>query len=55
MRICFSRVNCYYTQKPQFPFGGYKLSGIGRELGEYALKEYSEVKCVIVKMRDPSL
>jgi len=32
------------------PFGGFKQSGIGRELGEYALHEYMEVKSVIVKV-----
>ena len=26
------------------PFGGYKMSGIGRELGEYVLEMYTEVK-----------
>ena len=29
------------------PFGGFKQSGIGRELGEYALSEYTTVKSVI--------
>lgn len=28
------------------PFGGYKMSGNGREKSEYALEEYTEVKCV---------
>lgn len=28
------------------PFGGYKQSGIGRELGEYALTAYTQVKAV---------
>jgi len=28
------------------PFGGYKMSGHGRELGEYALELYTEVKSV---------
>ncbi|KAK3179134.1 mitochondrial aldehyde dehydrogenase [Lecanicillium sp. MT-2017a] len=32
------------------PFGGYKQSGIGRELGQYALSAYSQVKAVHVNM-----
>lgn len=28
------------------PFGGYKQSGIGRELGQYALSAYTQVKAV---------
>ncbi|KAI4486289.1 hypothetical protein M0802_012394 [Mischocyttarus mexicanus] len=43
-------VNTYNTICPQAPFGGYKMSGHGRELGEYGLQAYTEVKTVIVKM-----
>lgn len=32
------------------PFGGYKASGIGRELGELALANYTENKSVAVNM-----
>ena len=32
------------------PFGGYKMSGIGRELGEYGPEHYTEVKTVIIKV-----
>jgi acyl-CoA reductase-like NAD-dependent aldehyde dehydrogenase len=36
------------------PFGGYKQSGVGRELGPYGLDEYTEVKHVHVDLtRDP--
>ena len=36
------------------PFGGYKQSGLGRELGTYGLNEYTEVKHVHVDLtRDP--
>jgi len=40
-------INCYNVFLDQVPFGGYKQSGIGRELGEYALREYSQIKTVI--------
>jgi len=33
-------VNCVNTLHPGVPFGGYKQSGIGRELGEYALAKW---------------
>jgi aldehyde dehydrogenase (NAD+) len=34
----------YYN--PSVPFGGYKQSGVGREMGELGLEEYTEVKIV---------
>jgi len=39
-------INCYNMFFNQNPFGGYKMSGMGRELGEYALSEYTQVKSV---------
>ncbi|KAM9318934.1 retinaldehyde dehydrogenase 3 isoform 1-T1 [Pholidichthys leucotaenia] len=45
-------INCYNALHAQTPFGGYKMSGNGRELGEYALAEYSEVKTVTIKLRE---
>jgi len=39
-------INCYDVFDAAAPFGGYKQSGIGRELGEYALQLYTEVKTV---------
>ncbi|XP_052793176.1 aldehyde dehydrogenase, mitochondrial-like [Mya arenaria] len=42
-------VNCFNVFKMNAPFGGFKMSGIGRELGEYGLHAYTEVKNVIVK------
>lgn len=44
----FLRVNCYDVFDAAAPFGGYKMSGIGRELGEYGLEAYTEVKTVII-------
>jgi aldehyde dehydrogenase (NAD+) len=43
-------VNCYNTFFNSVPFGGYKESGIGRELGEYGLQEYTQVKSVITNI-----
>jgi aldehyde dehydrogenase (NAD+) len=43
-------VNCYDVFDAAAPFGGYKMSGHGRELGEYALELYSEVKTVYVNL-----
>ena len=41
-------VNCYDVFDAAAPFGGFKMSGIGRELGQYALQQYTEVKTVTV-------
>ncbi len=43
-------VNCYDVFDAAAPFGGFKMSGIGRELGQYALNLYTEVKTVTVAM-----
>jgi len=43
-------VNCYNVFDPAVPFGGFKMSGMGREMGEYALDHYTEVKSVITMM-----
>ena len=43
-------VNCYDVFDAAAPFGGFKQSGMGRELGEYGLQQYTEVKTVTVKL-----
>ncbi|EGW02516.1 Retinal dehydrogenase 1 [Cricetulus griseus] len=43
-------VNCYMMLSPQCPFGGFKMSGNGRELGEHGIYEYTELKTVIMKI-----
>jgi phenylacetaldehyde dehydrogenase len=43
-------VNCYNVFDSALPFGGYKQSGWGRELGSEALQLYTETKAVIVAL-----
>jgi len=43
-------VNCVNHLNAQAPFGGYKQSGIGREMGEYALANYTNVKSVHINL-----
>ncbi|MGF7033082.1 aldehyde dehydrogenase (NAD+) [Paenibacillus mucilaginosus] len=43
-------VNCYNVFDAASPFGGYKQSGIGREMGSYALDNYTEVKSVWIQL-----
>ncbi len=42
-------VNCFDVFDSQVPFGGYKDSGIGRELGAAGLRNYLESKTVIIQ------
>jgi aldehyde dehydrogenase (NAD+) len=42
-------VNCYQAMDPAVPFGGYKMSGYGRESGKQHVEEYLNVKAVWVK------
>uniref|UniRef100_A0A8H7K6P6 Aldehyde dehydrogenase n=1 Tax=Bionectria ochroleuca TaxID=29856 RepID=A0A8H7K6P6_BIOOC len=39
-------INSYGNLSYQAPFGGFKESGIGRELGSYALENYTQIKTV---------
>jgi aldehyde dehydrogenase (NAD+) len=43
-------INEYPVTFPQTPFGGYKESGYGREQGEQAIEEYTQVKNVNVNL-----
>ncbi|WP_066383412.1 aldehyde dehydrogenase family protein [Neobacillus mesonae] len=44
-------VNCYSMVDPASPFGGYKQSGFGRDMGSYALENYTEVKSVWINLQ----
>jgi aldehyde dehydrogenase (NAD+) len=50
-------INAYRVLSFSVPFGGYKMSGMGRENGLEALREYTQTKTVWVELsgatRDP--
>jgi aldehyde dehydrogenase (NAD+) len=43
-------VNCYDVFDAAAPFGGFKMSGMGRELGEAGLEAYTECKTVTISL-----
>ena len=45
-------INSYNITPVEVPFGGYKMSGVGRELGEDSIDYYTQVKSVYVEMGD---
>jgi aldehyde dehydrogenase (NAD+) len=44
-------INDWHTLNPNFPFGGYKQSGIGRESGLEGLYEFTEIKTVHINIK----
>ncbi|RMD84113.1 MAG: aldehyde dehydrogenase, partial [Candidatus Dadabacteria bacterium] len=47
-------INDYHLINLRFPFGGYKQSGLGRELGPWGLHEYQEIKHIHVGQPAPA-
>ena len=43
-------INCYNVFDAALPFGGYKQSGWGREMGAEALENYTETKAVCIQL-----
>jgi phenylacetaldehyde dehydrogenase len=43
-------INCYDVFDTALPFGGYKQSGWGREMGHEVLENYTEVKSVCIRL-----
>jgi phenylacetaldehyde dehydrogenase len=43
-------INCYNVFDASLPFGGYKQSGWGREMGHEVLEAYTEVKAVTTQL-----
>ncbi|RLM80543.1 aldehyde dehydrogenase family 2 member B7, mitochondrial-like [Panicum miliaceum] len=52
LRVGTVWVNCYDVFDAGIPFGGYKMSGVGREKGVYALRNYLQTKAVVTPIRD---
>ena len=44
-------VNCFLANMPQTPFGGFKQSGYGRELGPEGVLAYIENKTITIAMK----
>uniref|UniRef100_A0A1B6E8Y0 Aldehyde dehydrogenase domain-containing protein n=3 Tax=Clastoptera arizonana TaxID=38151 RepID=A0A1B6E8Y0_9HEMI len=43
-------INCYNAMSVQAPFGGYKESGFGKDMGEEALNDYYNIKTVSIQV-----
>ena len=54
LRVGTVWVNCYNLYDAAIPFGGYKMSGHGREKGEYSLENYLQVKAVCTPLVNPA-
>ena len=50
LRAGITWINCYNPCFNEAPWGGYKMSGIGRELGVHGLEEYQEVKQININL-----
>jgi betaine-aldehyde dehydrogenase len=50
LRAGITWVNAYHPTFAQAPWGGYKQSGIGRELGTFGLDEYTEIKQININL-----
>lgn len=47
-------VNCFDIFDATIPFGGYKMSGMGREKGIDSLKNYLQIKAVVTPLKNPA-
>ncbi|KAJ8569814.1 hypothetical protein K7X08_006391 [Anisodus acutangulus] len=54
LRVGSVWINCFDIFDAAIPFGGYKMSGQGREKGEYSLKNYLQVKAVVTQLKNPA-
>jgi len=54
LRVGTVWVNCFDIFDAGIPFGGYKMSGTGREKGIYSLQNYLQVKAVVTPLKNPA-
>jgi betaine-aldehyde dehydrogenase len=50
LRAGITWINCYHPTYNEAPWGGYKQSGIGRELGTFGLEAFTEVKQININL-----
>ncbi len=55
IRAGITWINCYNPTFNEAPWGGYKMSGIGRELGVHGFEEYQEVKQININLNPGTL
>ncbi|KAG8489813.1 hypothetical protein CXB51_017912 [Gossypium anomalum] len=54
LRVGTVWINCYDIFDAAVPFGGFKMSGQGREKGIYGLSSYLQVKAVVTPLKNPA-
>ncbi|KAG7029188.1 Aldehyde dehydrogenase family 2 member B4, mitochondrial [Cucurbita argyrosperma subsp. argyrosperma] len=54
LRVGSVWINCFDIFDAAIPFGGYKMSGHGREKGIYSLSNYLQVKAVVTPLENPA-
>lgn len=54
LRVGSVWINCYDIFDAAIPFGGYKMSGLGREKGIYSLSNYLQTKAVVFALKNPA-
>lgn len=55
IRAGITWINCYNPCFNEAPWGGYKMSGQGRELGVHGLEEYQEIKQININLTEEAL
>lgn len=50
LRAGITWINAYHSTFNEMPWGGYKQSGIGRELGLYGIESYLETKQINISL-----